>query len=206
LSLTEFQRAFADLIASPELCLSVRDKPADALAQYELSHRERSRLEAMVRDEAMSINCTLYRVNRLTPLYSVLPLTCLLLGDRLGLELEEFWKSFDDATLQYRREAWRFGEWLLKRIGAGLLNGGPIEDAIRFELAAFEVRTAPRESGQTDAYSHPRKRLERFAYDPEQLLKHATGPLEPLSREEWILLDATGDELVVHRLGPSGTR
>jgi hypothetical protein len=202
LSLTEFQRAFADLIASPGRCLSARENPGGVLASYGLSERERRRLEAMVREKAMSINCTLYRVNRLTPVYSVLPLTSSFLGDSLLFELEAFWASFDDATLQYRREAWRFGEWLLNRIALGVLPGGPIEDAIRFELAAFEVRTAPRESGQADCYPHPRKRLVRFAYDPHQVLNHASGPLAPLSREEWVLLDATGDELAVHRLQP----
>ena len=127
MSLTDFQRAFADLISSPERCLAARADSHSAFASYDLTEREQYRLNMMVHDRAMSINCTLYRVNRLTPVYSVLPLTCAFLGDRLLYELKSFWESFDDASLQYRREAWRFGHWLQKRIASGLLEGGPIE-------------------------------------------------------------------------------
>ena len=91
MSIAEFQRAFADLIASPERCVALREGNADVLADYDMTRREKRRLEAMVQHEAMSVNCSLYRVNRLIPVYSVLPHSCRLLGDRLMVELDAFW-------------------------------------------------------------------------------------------------------------------
>jgi hypothetical protein len=201
MALGDFQRAFADLAASPERCLEARENPDVALGSYDLTGVERRRLAAMVREPAMSVNCTLYRVNRLTPIYSVLPLTCFFLADRLASELSLFWTSFDDATLQYGKEAWRFGKWVLARIAAGDVPKGPVEDAIRFELAAFAVRTAPRVPDAKDEYRNGRKQLVRFVYEPSAVLDPSTGEtLVPTERGEWVLLDATGESLEVHRL------
>ena len=198
MSLGEFQRAFADLAASPEQCLAARRDLVGWSTTYDLTERERRRLAAMVHDESMSVNCTLYRVNRLTPIYSVLPLTCSFLGDRLLPELLSFWDSITDATLQYRREAWRLAHWLLDRIAAGKLAGGPIEDAIRFELAAFDARTGEHIAAPPDAFPHPRKRLVRFSYNPQEVLDpDSTLEWIPLDEPRHVLLDATGDTLVV---------
>ncbi len=205
MSLAEFQRAFADLIASPERCLEVRADATTILRAYSLSEREVHRLQVMVADEGMSINCTLYRVNRLIPLHGVLPLTCGWMGDRLLPELEAFWESSRDATLQFRREAWRFGHWLQQRIADGVLSGGPIEDALRFELASFDLRCAGPAAEDPELYPHPRKRLLRFTYDPQEVINPEAprGPaLEALPQGEWVLLDATGPELAVSRLVP----
>jgi hypothetical protein len=200
-ALKDFQRAFADLASSPDRCLAARENPEKALASYDLTSVERRRLAAMVRDSAMSVNCTLYRVNRLTPIYSVLPLTCSYLGDRLGSELDLFWASFDDATLQYGKEARRFGDWVLSRIAAGQIAGGPIEDAIRFELAVFEVRTAPRVATLPGESPHPRTQVVRFEYEPRQVLDPALGDkVVPVANGRWVLLDATGEALEVHCL------
>lgn len=156
----------------------------------------------MVNDPSMSVNCTLYRVNRLTPLYSVMPLTCRLLGERLQSELDAFWGPIQDATLQYGTEARRFADWLLRRIESGALPGGPVEDAIQFELAAYEVRTAPREALDAEA-GDPRQRLLRFRHRVESVLAgdNAAELMEgTLSDEQWVLLDATGDALEVRRV------
>jgi len=203
MSLEEFQRAFADLISSPERSLAVRHDPDTVLTGFDLTQRERRRLTRMVSDPGMSINCTLFRVNRLTPVYSVLPLTCAILGHRLLPELEAFWASCEEATLQYRREAWRFGRWLQQRITSRILDGGPIEDAIQFELAAFDVRTAARHVAHDQGPNeHPRKRVLRFTYDPCLVLDPTTdwSSLEPLPHQELVLLDATSGDLEVHRL------
>jgi hypothetical protein len=76
MSIAEFQRAFADLIAFPDRCVALREGAADVLADYDMAPRERKRLETMVHDEAMPVNCSLYRVNRPIPVYSVLPHSC----------------------------------------------------------------------------------------------------------------------------------
>lgn len=202
MALAEFQRAFADLIASPERCLAARAPASTVFDGYDLTPRETARIQAMVRDRGMSINCTLYRVNRLTPVYSVLPLSCKLLGECLAAELDGFWGASRDATLQYGREAWRFGLWIQDRIASGILSPGPVEDAVRFELAAFEVRTAPSDIDDDNAFPHPRKRLVSVRYDPDLLLDPESNKelLVPLARPAWLMLDGTGHELKVVRI------
>lgn len=200
MSLQDFQRAFADLIADPQKCLAARADPATALAGYDLSDRECKRLAAMVRDEGMSINCTLFRVNRLTPIYSVLPFTCRLLGTQLTTELDAFWAESKDATLQYRWEAWRFGTWLLARMDSGEVPRGPLEDAIRFELASYDVQA----ERDTDAVrpERTRQRVLSLRYDPDRLFDVQADPasLQPLTEPVTVLLDASGESLVVRRL------
>ena len=207
MSLAEFQRAFADLIASPQACLEARQRPAAAFAKYSLTAREVDRLRAIVRDEGMTANCTLYRVNRLVPVYAVLPLTCRLLGAALLPQLERFWAACEGATLQYRLEAWRFGDWLLERLRDGSLARGPLEDVIRFERAAYEVQTAPHGSDR-------RRQIVSFRYDPAVLLDPDAdlSALEPLPHGIELLLDGTSGALEVavirgnHRATDSGER
>lgn len=196
MSIAEFQRAFADLIASPERCVALRDGAEDVLAGYDMTPRERKRLAAMVQDEAMSVNCSLYRVNRLIPVYSVLPHSCRLLGDRLMDELDAFWAASRHATLQYRWESWRFGLWLEERIAARRLPGGPVEDAVRLEMAMFDVQSAQRGGNGS------RHRVVLLRYDPDELLDPALEPeeLQPLASGVTVLVDATDNQLTVRRL------
>lgn len=195
MSLVEFQRALAELIASPSRCLEVRANGVGALAGFSLTERECARLRQMSCSEGMSANCTLYRVNRLIPVYAVLPNTCRLLGRRLGPELEAFAAASRHATLQYRWEAWRFGAWLRDRIDHGMMPGGPVADSIRLELAAFDARTAPPGSPE-------RQRIVRLYYDPDELLNPAANAAElrPLSSPTAVLVDATGPTLSFYRI------
>lgn len=192
MSIAEFQRAFADLVAHPEQVLGVRAGDDAVLADYDLSPRERERLEILANDAGMSVNCSLYRVNRLIPVYSVLPHTCRLLGDRLMGELDGFWAASRHATLQYRWESWRFGLWLQERIAGGHLPGGPVEDAIRLELAMFDAQAAanPRE----------RRRLVRLHHDPYALLDPTvpSSALQAAPGEIGVLVDATTRPVRVH--------
>ena len=197
MSIAEFQRAFADLIASPERCVALRDGRTDVLADYDMTLREKKRLETMVHHEAMSVNCSLYRVNRLIPVYSVLPHSCRLLGDRLMDELDAFWAASRHATLQYRWELWRFGLWLEERIATRRLPAGPVEDAIRLEMAIFDVQAA-----QRDGNSGSRRRVVLLRYDPDELLDPAipAEDLQPLASGVTVLIDATGNQLSVRRI------
>src|SRR4029450_8549278 len=197
MSIAEFQGAFADLIASPERCVALREGAADILADYDMTPRERKRLETMVQHEAMSVNCSLYRVNRLIPVYSVLPHSCRLLGDRLMVELDAFWAASRHATLQYRWESWRFGLWLEERIAARRLPGGPVEDAIRLEMAIFDVQAAAR-GGSCGS----RRGGVLLRYDPREVLGPAipAEDLQPLASGVTVLVDATGKQLLVRRI------
>lgn len=113
MSLDQFQRALADIVASPQRCLALR-QDSSLLDAYDLEPRERQRLLAMVRHEGMSHNCTLYRANRLTPLVRSLPRTCELLGDQLAEVLEQFWVDRPDAEVQFKLEAERFSQYILQ--------------------------------------------------------------------------------------------
>lgn len=183
MSIGEFQRAFAALISSPELCIRARADIDNTLGEFSLTSRELRRLHDMVCSDGMSVNCTLYRVNRLIPIYSVLPHTCRLLGKYLGPELDAFTSASRHSTLQYRWEAWRFGNWIQDKIELGLLPGGPVEDAIRFELAVFDARTNP-------AGSQGQQRTVSLRYAPEELLDRKVDPdsLRPLLHEVVIVV------------------
>jgi hypothetical protein len=197
MSIAEFQRAFADLIAFPDRCVALREGAEDVLAGYDLTLRERKWLATMARDEATSANCSLHRVNGLIPVYSVLPHSCRLLGDRLMDELEAFWAASRHATLQDRWQSWRFGLWLEERIAKRLLPGGPVEDAIRLEMAIFDTQAAAR-SGSGGS----RRRVVLLRYDPDELLDHTipAEDLQPLASGVTVLIDATGKQVAVRRI------
>lgn len=202
MSLTEFQRAFSDLIASPRLVLRTRADPG-ALAAYTLTPREAHRLTRMCESPAMEINCTLYRVNRITPIYSVLPRTCHLLGPALEPELTAFWAAEQGSTLQFHRQSLRFAEWLRARQSSGALAGGPWEDALRLELAIFEARTAPREPSRASP-TDTRKRWVELRHDPVQLMGEdlAGAPPTALSEPVWLCVDATTADIEVYVTSP----
>ena len=134
MSLEAFQHAVADLVASPSMCVAVRHG-APLLDAYALDEREKRRLQAMVEHRGMSQNCTLYRANRLTPIARSLPRTCVMLGSSLTAELEAFWAAEPDSELQFKREAERFGRFLLRRLQegahAGILTVADVEAELR---------------------------------------------------------------------------
>lgn len=134
MSLEQFQRAFADLVASPPFCLAVRGMP-ELLEGYTLTTRERERLQAMASHPGMSHNCTLYRANRLTPIARCLPATCLHLGPRLRAEFDNFLATSSTAfDLQFRGEAERFGRYLIARLECGALEDRELRRCLDREL------------------------------------------------------------------------
>lgn len=127
----------------------------------------------------------------------MLPHSCRLLGNRLMDELDAFWAASRHATLQYRWESWRFGLWLEERIAARRLPGGPVEDAIRLEMAMFDVQAAQRgDNGGS------RRRVVLLRYDPDELLNPEipAEDLQPLASGVTVLIDATGSQLSVRRV------
>lgn len=213
MSLHGFQRALCDLIASPELCVAARRAPEEALARFDLTARERRRLAAMVRQPGMSVNCTLYRVNRMTPLYSLLPRSCLALGDRLADEAAEFWRA-GGTDLQFGPEIVRFAAFLRERLDAGQLASPYLAELLDFELALHELRLAPRRrllgelaagaSGRAWRVS-PLVRVVRFSHEPAALLGALAEGRVPDESDApggdfHLLLDATGPALELRPL------
>jgi hypothetical protein len=185
MSLASFQSALCDLIASPSLCLAVRADPDATLARYELSELERKRLATVVWQRGMSTNCSLYRSNRITPIYTLLNYTCLSLGDQFRTLIDQFWGVKDYQDGQFKSEAERFGSFLRQKIAAGDVASPFASELLDFELARNALEFAPRKellrtvallpplAADAPCRLHPLARLVRFRHDPAVLLSAA---------------------------------
>ncbi|HTJ12189.1 MAG TPA: hypothetical protein VL547_09195 [Dinghuibacter sp.] len=139
MSAHDFQLAMGNLIASPALCRSLLSDGAPVLSAFDLSPRELSRLLAVVHQQkGMSACCTLYRMNRITPLYGQLSNSCMLLGDRLAPLVEAFWSEMRDTTMQFKHEVLAFGQFLLRQPP----DIPYLRDVLTLELAMNELSYA----------------------------------------------------------------
>lgn len=214
-----FQKAMCDLVASPDLCMLLVESPQQVLGRYDLSDRDRRRLIQVVQQPGMFVNCSLYRANRLSPLYNLLPRTCFLLGDALLDEATEFWKDFDESRLQYDEEVERFGDFLLRRIQTGFLQNPMLAEVLEYELALNEFRYTPRlevlsrlEVSKTVAREskgvrlHPLIRILLFRHEPRPLLELLdelrSPPYELAEGEFCLLLDGRGEEVETKLIDP----
>ena len=214
-----FQQAMCDLVASPDLCTQLAEFPEEVLARYDLSDRDRRRLLAVVQQPGMVVNCSLYRANRLAPIYNLLPYTCFLLGDSLMEEAVEFWTEFTESRLQFNEEVERFGQFLARRIEHGIHSNPLLADVLAYELAVNEFRFAARleilaavesakatAAGSTRIKLHPLVRILSFSREPYQLLelleKQQRPPDDLAQGEFWLLLDGRGEDFET-RLIPS---
>ena len=140
--LAEFQQAFVDLIASPELCIQVRAQPSTLNAKYDLTEREFHRLVAIVRHRGMQCNCILYRANRLAPLALNLPDICKTLGKNLRDLASEFWKDYPETHVHFFVETDRFCRFLKTKVAEGRNLGPDFEEALARESATITLALA----------------------------------------------------------------
>ncbi len=117
--LADFQRALADLTASPELCQSVRADATVLRAHYALTDREAARLAGIVGHAGMAAACTVYRMNRLAPLALGLAATLRALGPAGREVVSEYWRVHPRGLTHAFAEADRFARWLSARIASG---------------------------------------------------------------------------------------
>jgi hypothetical protein len=110
--LVDFQRALADLTASPELCRQVRKDPETLNRRYALTPKEWRRLVAVVSSDGMRANCILYRANRLAPVALNLPETCKALGNDLNRIISAYWESEPITDVHFLVETDRFCRFL----------------------------------------------------------------------------------------------
>lgn len=203
MSLLSFQKALTDLIASPQLCLQMRTDPTVILLKYNLTARERARLQTVVHQRGMSVSCTLYRVNRITPVYTMLPYTCFLLGHALVPLAEEFWSICNKSDLQFKREITVFGEFLLEKITNGSLRNPYLREIVSMELAINELNFLPREAlldaPAAEDTLHPLIRLVPFDHSPEALLTALAGMQMPEPEDSkgayWLMIDHREEEI-----------
>lgn len=191
MSIASFQQALCDLIASPRLCLALRSNPEATLSGYRLSARERTRLTEVVWQRGMSTNCTLYRSNRVTPVYTLLNFTCRALGDQLTALLDEFWEAKEFRDGQFHSEIERFAAFLCRHIADGGIRSPFAAELLQFELALNALEFAPRKQvlrelaklaplqPDTPCRLHPLARLVRFRHDPDILLEAAARGVMP---------------------------
>ena len=215
MSLKGFQRALADLVATPELCRIARSDPAAAFGGYELTPLEERRLAAVAAQRGMATSCALYRANRLAPLYTFLPHTCLLLGARLRAELETFWEARTRPADIAEQELRGFTEMLRRRLASGELEDPLLGEVLEYELAGFLLGLLPPPGADPTpaggpARLHPRVRVVPFRHDPAALLRLLAARQPPPyaleGGEFYLLLDARGTERTVSSLAPRAGR
>lgn len=215
MTLLAFQQAFCELIASPRLCLAVREDPAPFLSRYELSPREQDRLRDMVWQRGMSTTCSVYRSNRITPLYTMLPHTFTLLGDALEPLLDAYWTDVELRDIEFHQETERFAHFLRQRLASGALDDPFVAEVLAFELAVNELRYAPRRAilaKLRDADTivlHPLVRVVRFAHDPDEVLgalARGEVPHGIAESESYLVLSAIDEELAVQDVDPDTAR
>jgi hypothetical protein len=115
--LVEFQKALADLTASPELCRKARRKPEILRERYTLTDKEWRRLAGIVASKGMEANCMLYRANRLIPVALNLPETCDAIRDDLNRLISAYWESEPTTDVHFLVEADRFCRFLKSQKG-----------------------------------------------------------------------------------------
>lgn len=211
-----FQQAMCDLIASPDLCLALIESPEEVLGRYDLSDRDRRRLVEVVQQPGMLVNCSLYRANRLSPIYNLIPHTCFVLGDALLGEATEFWKGYRETRLQFHEEVQRFGDFLRQRVEMGFLENPMLLEVLEYELALNEFRYAQRldllarletVAGESERVQlHPLIRVLLFRHEPKRLLEFLDArhppPYELAEGEFWLLLDGKGEEVEIKLIDP----
>jgi hypothetical protein len=146
--LVEFQQALADLTASPELCVKVRQEPAILKERYELTEREWDRLVGIVRHPGMACACTVYRANRLAPLALNIPETCRALGKQLRSVVSEYWRLYPEGNVHFFVEADRFCRFLKTKLDSDRSIAPEVRPVLVRDAAI--IATALRES-QTEA-------------------------------------------------------
>jgi hypothetical protein len=153
-----FQTALARLVVDPAYRDAVRAHGEPALDG--LDALERRRLLAVAGGRGLDMTCKVHQSWRLGKLYTMVPLTCALLGEeRLEHEVHDFWRSRPPRSFYFRDEALEFCDHLAS---------GPqlpyLTEVLAYERAVLELRR-PFTEGE------PRRTVTvEFRHDPALLL------------------------------------
>ena len=203
MALSDFQRALSEMTIHPGLAARERGEGDPALADYDLSPRERTRLVAVARHPGMDLNCTLARGNRFGPIMDVLPLTCTLLTPWLRELLDELWRVNRPNNYQLSGEEDAFAGFLQAKLASGEFSHPYLAEILDYEIACWALvqslrHTPVEDSAPADAAPF---RLVRFAHDPAKLLPPLkTGGLPPAglpAGDYPVRVTLRGDTLVV---------
>ena len=126
------------------------------------------------------------RLDRSSPIHTLLPYACLALGGRLDGELSTFWKSVGFADLPFEAVIERFAHFLKRRVENGTVRIYFLPELLDFELAMRELRFlsrgpylgagGPREprvlvQRGRQLELHPLMRVSRFPCDAQALFE-----------------------------------
>jgi hypothetical protein len=145
MSLAAFQRAMADMAASPPMCRRILDEGAAVLAGYDLTPIEVLRLLSAADQRGMRMNCMLYRNGRLSPLVSQLPGTFHVLGYGLREVAEAFWVENPKVARGVPPEMRRFAAFLRRRVAEGTLAEPLLPEVLDWEMETYELALLPPE-------------------------------------------------------------
>lgn len=165
MSLQAFQRAVVELTLAPHMVEALRGGNLAALADYELTGRERERLIAIAGQRGMAVHRTLARGNRLEIIFEAFPMTCILLRPVLRAIVDELWAQHRPTHYQLAEEADAFIAFLRRKVAQGSLAIPYLPDVFGYELACRALILRAR--------SDPDAELETivmFEHAPEPLL------------------------------------
>ncbi len=165
MSLARFQSLLAELVIDDELRARVQRRGEDALADEDLSARERRRLAAAARDPGIDVTVMMYEGFRFGRVIHAVPLLRALLGEaRLGAEIRRFWKSHPPVSVYYLGEALAFCEYLRGRLGARGLRSTYLPEVLEYQRATLLLQ-------HRDPSGRERSPLRvRFRHDPFRLI------------------------------------
>lgn len=159
MSLAVFQTLLMRLITEPDFRDAARADASAALASFELTPLEASRLARIAADPGVDVNRTLHKGFRLGKLRALLPMTCQLLGNRrLAREVAAFWQTRPPSSFYYIPEALEFCEFLATR----RLRVKYLPEVLAYERATLELERA--------RIDEPAPQLVHFEHDPVPLL------------------------------------
>jgi hypothetical protein len=167
----------------------------------------------------MSVSCSIYRSNRVTPLYTMLHFTCLLLGRRLKAVVDDFWATSIAPDLQFKPEIDRFGMYLKRRLADGTLIDPYLDEVLEFDLAVNSLQFLPRARiteeicekrvhlASDSAMLNPLIRIVCFRHDPAEVLdrllqREQSLPNELPEGEFFVLLDGAQEDINLIQLEP----
>ncbi|MCS6986979.1 MAG: hypothetical protein NZM40_06040 [Sphingomonadaceae bacterium] len=177
MSLADFQRALAALSASPQMVRDLRAGRRSVLDGFDLSPRERARLQHAANAPGMAAQCSLYRIMRLAALNAVLPRTLAALGSAVGPLVEAYWTSCPLHDLRFLPEAERFVAFLKRHpellAHAAGTAADAVSDLLRIEFAIARAHRATLRGAAST--------VTRYRYRPSALLEAAAAGLGVLA-------------------------
>jgi hypothetical protein len=144
--LVEFQKALAELTASPRLCREMRGAPERLRDRYRLTDKEWRQLAGVAASRGMEANCMLYRANRLAPVALNLPETCDAIRDELNDLISAYWEAEPTTDVHFLVEADRFCRFLRAQPGLSATARALLDRehaVVAAKLAASRSRARP---------------------------------------------------------------